>query len=200
VEIGDMVTMDRTVEPCGAGYIGKSMDDRVGVFVLIEALRQLRSHECEVLAVATVQEEVGLRGATTAAFALEPDIGIALDITIANDHPGPADYESVTRLGQGVAIKIMDSSLICHPKLVEHFREIAKRENIPHQMEILPRGGTDAGALQRARGGAVSITLSIPTRYVHTVNEMVHAGDVEACATLLARYLEEAHTRDYRYE
>jgi endoglucanase len=199
VEIGDMVTMDRTVERCGDGYIGKSMDDRAGVFVMIEALRLLRSHECDIYAVATVQEEVGLRGAATAAFHLEPDIGIALDVTLANDYPGPGEADSITKLGQGAAIKIMDSSLICHPKLVEHFRQIARRENIPHQMEVLPRGGTDAGAVQRARGGTVSITLSIPTRYIHTVNEMVNARDVESCATLLARYLEEAHTGDYRY-
>lgn len=199
VEIGDMVTMDRTVERCGEGFIGKSMDDRAGVFVMIEALRLLRSHECDLYAVATVQEEIGLRGAATAAFHIEPDIGIALDVTIANDHPGPSEADSVTKLGQGVAIKIMDSSLICHPKLVDHFRQIAKREQIPHQMEILSRGGTDAGAVQRSRGGTASITLSIPTRYIHTVNEMVHAHDVESCAVLLARYLEEAHTGDYRH-
>lgn len=199
IEIGDMVTMDRTVEQCGDGYIGKSMDDRVGVFVMLEALRMLRSHQADIYAVATVQEEIGLRGALTAAYALEPDIGIALDITLANDFPGPSEFESVTKLGSGAAIKIMDSSLVCHPKLVDHFRQIARKENIPHQMEILPAGGTDAGAIQRSRGGSVSITLSIPTRYVHTVNEMVNASDVEATATLLARYLEVAHEGNYAY-
>lgn len=201
VSVGDMVTMDRTTESCGDVFFGKAMDDRVGVFVMIEALRQLKGKrlEVDIYAVATAQEEVGLRGATTAAYALEPDIGIALDVTLANDYPGPPDTETVTKLGQGVAIKVMDGSLICHPKLVEHFREIAEREGIAHQMEILPRGGTDAGALQRSRAGVVSITLSIPTRYVHTVNEMVHRKDVEAAVHLLALYLEEAHTRDYRF-
>jgi endoglucanase len=91
----------------------------------------------------------------------------------------------------------MDSSLICHPKLVEHFRRIAEREGISHQMEILPQGGTDAGGVQRLHGGIPSITLSVPTRYVHTPNEMVNASDVQACIELLARYLEEAHTGDY---
>jgi putative aminopeptidase FrvX len=201
VSVGDMVTMDRTTESSGDTLFGKAMDDRVGVFVMIEALRLLKDKrtEVDIYAVATAQEEVGLRGATTAAYAIDPDIGIALDVTLANDYPGPSDTETVTKLGQGAAIKIMDGSLICHPKLVEHFREIAEREQIPHQMEILPRGGTDAGALQRSRAGTVSITISVPTRYVHTVNEMVHRKDIEAAATLVARYLEEAHTRDYRF-
>jgi endoglucanase len=160
----------------------------------------VRRHEADVYAVATVQEEIGLRGATTAAYAVNPDVGVALDTTLANDFPGQADMDAVTRLGQGVAIKIMDASLVCHPKLVDHFRDIARRENIPHQMEILPRGGTDGGALQRARGGIVSMTLSVPTRYIHTVNEMVSRTDVEAAVTLLARYLEEAHRGEYGLE
>jgi endoglucanase len=198
IEIGDMVTMDRTVEVCGGNVIGKSLDNRVGLYVMIEALRAVRHHDVDLLAVATVQEEIGLRGATTSAYALNPDIGVALDTTLANDFPGPAEMDSVTKLGQGAGIKIMDSSLICHPALVEHFRDIARRDGIPHQMEILPRGGTDGGALQRTRGGIVSMTLSVPTRYIHTVNEMVSQTDVDAAVTLLARYLEEAHTRDYK--
>ncbi len=198
VAVGDMVTMDRTCEACGDRFIGKAMDNRIGVFVMIEALRALRGHACDVYAVATVQEEIGLRGAGTAAFHVEPDVGIALDTTLATDLPGVAEHEVVTRLGQGVAIKIMDASLICHPGLVAHLREVAGRERIPHQMEILPRGGTGGGALQRARGGCASMTLSIPTRYIHTVNEMVSRVDVEAAVRLLAAYIAEAHTRDYR--
>ncbi len=199
IELGDMMTLDRTVERVGDNIIGKAMDDRVGVLVMIEALRALRSHQVDVMAVATVQEEVGLRGATTAAFGLEPDIGIAIDVTVAGDIPGMKDTNQVSRLGAGAAIKIMDSSLLCDPRLVANFRDIARRENIPFQMEILPRGGTDAGGIQRSRAGVPSITLSIPTRYLHTVNEMVCASDVEACATLLARYLEEAHTFNYSF-
>lgn len=200
VQLGDMVTMDRTLESCGEHFVGKALDNRVGLFVLVETLRALRRHEVDVLAVATVQEEIGLRGAGTAAFAGEPDVGVALDTTLANDFPGQTEAEAITRLGEGVGIKIMDASLICHPGLVRHFRELATREGIRHQMEILPRGGTDGGALQRTRGGIPSITLSIPTRYIHTVNEMVHRSDVEAAVRLLTRYLEEAHTRDYGYD
>ncbi|MBU0677188.1 MAG: M42 family metallopeptidase [Verrucomicrobia bacterium] len=197
VEVGDMVTMDRTCEECGDMIIGKAIDNRVGVFVMIEALRALKEHEVDIVAVATVQEEIGLRGATTAAFAVEPDVGVALDTTLANDYPGPGPTDEITKLGKGTAIKIMDASLICHPKLVDHFRRIAEEQKIPYQMEILGRGGTDGGALQRSRSGSVSMTLSVPTRYIHTVNEMVNKKDVEATIKLLAKYLEEAHKGRY---
>ena len=200
VEVGDMVTLDRSGVRIGGNVVGKAMDDRVGVYVMIQALRQIQTHEADIYAIATVQEEIGLRGALTSAYDVEPDIGIALDITLALDFPGTGEGDVVSRLGKGAAIKIMDSSLICDPRLVRQFRDIAQRENIPHQLEILPRGGTDAGAIQRSRGGVPSITLSIPARYVHTVNEMVSENDVEACATLLARFLEIAHTFDYSFD
>ena len=102
---------------------------------------------------ATTQEEVGLRGAQTSAFHVEPDIAVALDITLAMDIPGAADQDAVSRLGEGCAIKIMDSSTISNYKLVQHVREVARDAGIKHQLEILPRGGTDAGAMQRSRGG-----------------------------------------------
>lgn len=199
VEIGDMVTLDRDVERVGNCVAGKAMDDRACVFVMIEALKAIRDPRVDIVAVASVQEEVGLRGATTAAFHVEPHIGIALDVTLALDIPGRGGEEAVSRLGGGAAIKIMDSSVISHPKLVSHLRAIARRDAIPHQMEILPRGGTDAGAIQRSRGGVASITLSVPTRYVHTVNETVHLDDLAASITLLARYLDEAHETDLTY-
>lgn len=199
VEVGDTVTMARTCELVGNNVVSKTLDNRVSVFVMIEAVRLVGEHVCDILAVATTQEEVGLRGATTAAHALEPDIGIAVDVTLANDFPGPADHERVTQLGAGPAIKIMDSSLLCHPRLVRHFRDIAQAHGILYQLEILQRGGTDAGGIQRSRGGVPSFTLSIPTRYVHTVNETAAVADIEASISLLARFLEECHTRRYGY-
>ena len=201
IEPGDMVTMDRTAEQVGNFIMSKTLDDRLSVFVMLEALRLLKGKnvKANILAVATTQEEVGLRGATTAAYALQPDIGIALDVTLANDYPGPADHEKITQLGHGAAIKISDSSLICHPKLVRHFRDIAEAKNINYQLEILPRGGTDAGGIQRSRGGVPSFTLSIPTRYIHTVNESAHVEDIQAAIDLLAAYLEDAHARSYGY-
>ena len=197
VEVGDMITMDRTLEVVGDMVVSKSLDDRASLFVMLEALRALQSHEVTIFAVATVQEEVGLRGAATAAYQVQPDVSVALDVTLAGDLPGSADQDAVTRLGEGTAIKIFDSSHIANHKLVRHFRDLAKQHNIRYQLEILPRGGTDAGAMQRAREGSPTITLSTPTRYVHTVNEMIHQADLEASITLLARYLEDAHNGDY---
>lgn len=197
VSLGDSVTMDRTLERVGDNVIGKAMDDRTGVFTMIEALRKLGQHEVDVYAVATVQEEVGLRGATTAAFAVEPDVAIALDTTLAVDTPGMPQTEAVTRLGEGVAIKVFDSSFIPNYKLVNHLKHVAEEAGVTYQLEVLPRGGTDAGAMQRAKAGSAAITLSIPSRYVHTVNEMVSLGDLDAASTLLARYVEQAHEGSY---
>lgn len=201
VEMGDMVTMDRTCERMGDLFVSKSLDDRLSLFILIEALRKLQGKPlaATVLAVATVQEEVGLRGAMTAAYALRPDVGLALDVTLAVDLPGTEPDQQVTRLGGGTAIKVSDSSLICHPKLVRHFRDVASANAIPYQLELLAGGGTDAGGIQLSRGGVPSFTLSTPTRYVHTVNEAAHVRDVQAGIDLLAAYLEEAHTRSYGY-
>lgn len=198
VEVGDMVTLDCTVEELGSRVIGKAFDDRLSIFIMIEALHALGGSQCDIYAVATVQEEVGLRGAQTSAYAIAPDISIALDVTLAVDLPGGMEHEQVTRLGHGTAIKLMDSSSISHPKLVRAFRETAEQAGIAYQLEILPRGGTDAGAMQRVRGGSAAITLSTPTRYVHTVNEMADKADIQAGIDLLARFLERAHGVDCR--
>ena len=201
VEIGDMVTLARTFETLGeTSVMSKSLDDRVSVFTMLEALRGLQGQAAEIVAIASTQEEVGLRGARTAAFSVQADINVALDITLALDTPGmPAD-SAVTRLGKGVAIKLMDSSHISHPKLVRHMRDICEAKGIPHQFEILPRGGTDAGAMQLAGKSNAAITLSIPTRYVHTVNEMARITDIQATIDLLAAYLQVAGSRSYGYE
>lgn len=199
VRLGDPVTMDRPLVQTGELLTAKAMDDRVGLYVMIEALRAAGAHGADVYAVATVQEEIGLRGAAAAGAAVEPDVVVALDITLANDIPGIGEADMTTKLGGGAAIKVMDSSLICHPKVVAHFRRLADANGIPHQTEILARGGTDAGAVQRLHGGIPSITLSIPTRYVHTVNETVHPIDVQACVDLLARYIEDCANGEYGY-
>jgi endoglucanase len=197
VRVGDYAVMDRSLEKVGANYVGKAMDDRIGVFVMYEALRAMGEHEATVFAVATSQEEVGWRGAAASGSALEPTVVVALDVTLAMDIPGVEDENEISPLGKGAALTVMDGYSISHAKLVEHFRAIAEREGIQHQMEILPSGGTDAGEVQRLHGGVPAITLSIPCRYVHTPNEMVNAEDVRTAITLLARYLEEAHTGDY---
>lgn len=199
VQIGDMVTMNRNFQQMGDLLTGKAMDDRCAVFVMIEAMKKLGETGVDIYAVATVQEEIGLRGASASGSAILPDIVVALDVTLANDFPGIPEELAVTKLGEGTAIKFMDSSLICHPKLVDHFRRVAEKNKIKYQMELLPAGGTDAGGIQRLNGGIPAFTLSIPTRYIHTVNETVHKDDVQASIDLLAKYMEDAHKGDYSY-
>ena len=199
IEIGDMVTLDRGMVQVGNNLMSRAMDDRINVFIMLEVLRALNQHSCEVIAVATTQEEVGLRGAETAAYGIEPDVGVALDVTVAGDSPGVDKQDRVTKLGEGVAIKAFDSSHIPNYKLVRHFRDVAERNEIRHQIEVLSRGGTDAGPIQRTRAGVPAITISMPTRYLHTVNEMVNIDDIKAGISLLTRYLEDAHNGDYQF-
>ena len=199
VELGDIVTLDRELAVVGDCVMSKALDDRVGVFVMIEALRAMGESPAEIVAVATTQEEVGLRGAETAAYAVQPDVAIALDLTLALDIPGIPPELAVSRLGDGVALKVMDSSHIANPALLRHLRDLAEAHGIPYQIELLPRGGTDAGPMQRSRAGTAAVTISVPTRYVHTVNEMADQEDIAAAIHLLARFLEDAGSRSYGY-
>ncbi len=189
VEIGDPVAWQRDFMEIGNNYQCKSMDDRVGAYVMIEALRKMKGNTHDIYAVGTVQEEVGLRGAATSAFEIDPDIAIALDVTLAIDTPGGEEHGKISELGKGITLSLMNSAVISDRQLVKEFRKIADKKKIKYQLEILPRGGTDAGAMQRARGGARAITLSVPTRYVHSVNETVSKSDVQSGIDLLAAYL-----------
>lgn len=192
VRVGDMVTLLQPFQDLGDVVTGKALDDRTGCWILLETLRRLEASRVRLVAVFSVQEEVGLRGATTGAFGVEPDVGVALDTTLAIDTPGTPEHLAVTRLGEGVAIKVADSSAISQGWLVDAMTALAEREGIEHQFEILPRGGTDAGAIQRSRAGVASVTLSTPSRYVHTVAEMVAKRDLEAAVALLTAFLSDA--------
>lgn len=192
VRIGDTITLVQSFAEYGDVVSGKALDDRAGVYIAVEALKRVRQPACDLYIVGTTQEEVGLRGARAAGFALNPQIGIALDATLAVDVPGVADHERVTTLGGGVAIKLRDSASISHPGLVRAMRLLAEERGIKHQMEILPRGGTDAGAIQAAQAGAAVVTLSLPVRYVHSVVETAHVDDIDAAISLLAAFLETA--------
>ncbi|MEI6513265.1 MAG: M20/M25/M40 family metallo-hydrolase [bacterium] len=196
----DIVTMDRPIEELGNYIVGKAMDDRVGIYCLIDTIKKLKDPEVDVYAVATAQEEIGTRGAGPAAFAIMPDVGVAMDVTGATDYPGADEVDVPPKLGNGPSIRILDGSLICHPKLIDHFREVASKHKIPHQTELMNRGGTDAGAIQRSRAGAAAITVSVPVRYMHSVNELVCASDLDAQSDLMARFVEDVHTRDYHYD
>jgi putative aminopeptidase FrvX len=200
VNIGDPVTLLREFIEIGDCYSSKALDDRLAVYIMIEAVRRAQSSGFEVYAVATVQEEVGLRGALTSAYGVHPDVAIALDVTLAVDIPGVPEHEQVTKLGAGTAIKILDSSAIAHPKLTAYLRSLADQKGIKWQHEILPRGGTDAGAMQRVHAGVAAGTISIPTRYIHSSVEMVHKEDVEASIALLAAFISEGHTADLALE
>ena len=198
VEVGTMVTLQRDFVEIGNGVSCKAMDDRLAVYVMIRAMQAAKSYGFETYAVATAQEEVGLRGAGVSAFGVEPDVGVALDVTIAADIPGVPEHEQVTRLGEGTAIKLMDSSSISHPGLVAELKSLAKRRKIKHQMEILPRGGTDAGGIQRIRSGVPVVTLSIPTRYVHASIELADRADIEASVKLLTAFIEDGQKADLK--
>lgn len=190
VTVGDPVTLVQEVMELGDYYTGKSFDNRTATWVAINALRALDGRSpYDIYYVATVQEEVGLRGALTSTFNIKPDVGIALDTTLACDTPGVPAEEAVSQLGKGVAIKLMDGASISSRSLVDEFVATAKSHRIPYQLEILPLGGTDAGALQRGGGGSRAITLSVPTRYIHTVTETIHKKDLRSAANLLRYWL-----------
>jgi putative aminopeptidase FrvX len=191
VSPGDQVTMDRDLERVGDRVIAKALDDRVGLFIIIETLRRLPRGRAEIVAVGTAQEEVGTRGAAIAAHRIRTDVGVAVDTTRARDTPGVADDRVVTRLGDGVSIKVMDKYQLTNATLLGFVRDLARDRGIRHQLEVGLPGGTDAGAMEQAGDGVPSIALSIPSRYPHTASEMCDLGDVAATMDLLAAFLEE---------
>ncbi|MBA2661524.1 MAG: M42 family metallopeptidase [Bradymonadaceae bacterium] len=190
VRPGDPVTLVQEFYEMGDLVTGKCLDNRVACWLGVRLLEQLGESDYDIYVVFTVQEEIGIRGATTSSYAINPDIGIAVDTTLAVDVPGVPFEDQVVALGGGTAIKILDSYSVSDKGLVDTFIELAEKHEIPHQFEILPLGGTDAAALQRARGGSRAITLSVPTRYIHTVTETVHKRDLQATLDLLRKYLE----------
>lgn len=165
-----------------------AMDDRSACALLVQVMKELKAPRHTVMAVFTVQEEVGLRGAQTASFALEPDVGIALDVTAWGDTPEVK--EPAIALGAGIAVKVMDRSSISHPGLRDELLACGEKAGVKTQREVLPFGGTDAGAMQRSRGGIPVCTLSIPCRYVHSACETVDLRDMEAGVRLLLTYLQ----------
>jgi len=188
VQLGDVAVYVPDVFELGADLMGSpAMDNRIGCAVLVEAIKQLKDCPNDVYAVFTVQEEVGLRGAKTAAFAIQPQLGIALDVTIAGDTPKGAKI--AVEAGKGPCVKILDSSVICTPVVVRMMEDAAERAGIGYQREVLSGGGTDAGAMQLSRGGVASGVVSIACRYVHSACEVISISDAEGGAKLLAEML-----------
>ena len=193
VSRGDRVCMDTQFSELGDCLVAKAFDDRIGAYIIAEAIKKYRNPKIDVYCGGTAQEEVGLRGSRVAAQTIKPDIGIAVDITGAGDTPGFPASLKIADLGKGVTIKQMDGSVICSTSLVDFIRDIAEKKKIDHQMEILMRGGTDTSSMQQFSPGAHSTCLSIPTRYGHSPVAVIHKHDVETAIELLVAVLNKAH-------
>lgn len=191
VSVGDSITRYSNLVEMGDCLNVKSIDNRGGCYLLIEAVRSIKESgkplDYDLHAVFTVQEEVGLRGAHSATLALKPTFSFALDVTIAYDIPGSGAHEKCTELGKGTAIKVYDGTLVTDPRMVKFMKALAEEGNIAYQMELLAAGGTDAGAMQKfTPGGSIAGAISIPVRNVHQSIEMCHKADVDASVQLLA--------------
>jgi putative aminopeptidase FrvX len=167
---------------------GKALDDRIGCYILIEALRKINKPYNDLYFVFSTQEEVGLRGATVAANRINPDLGIALDVTIANDFPNCP--EGSNKVSGGTAIKVSDGSVICNEYLVEEMISCAKENNIKYQLDVIDGGGTDAGAINKSNFGVRAAGISVATRYVHGPNALISMDDTNASIELLAKYVD----------
>ena len=193
VKIGDMVTLKVPFNLVGNTVVAQCLDNRVACWLAIKAVRQIvkdkLDHACEIHCVFTVQEEVGLRGAITSSYTVQPDIGIGIDTTLCVDTPGVPEDQRCTRQGEGAALTVMDGASIGDVGILKDMERIAEAKSIKTQRSILARGGTDTAGIQRAGRGTRAFTLSVPTRYIHTAVEMVHLDDLHACRDLLAAYL-----------
>lgn len=203
VRVGDPITRERELIEIGDCVTSKSLDNRVSVFILIETLRRLKGQALpyDLFATFTVQEEVGLRGAMGSVGHIDPDFGFGLDVTIAYDVPGSSAYESVTCLGEGTAIKILDGSVISDYRMVNYLKELAKKESIKTQLELLPAGGTDTAAVQRyGTKGAIAGAISIPLRNMHQSTEMAHQEDIAHTISLLSAAISQLDTYNWDFE
>lgn len=201
IEIGDPITRERSLIEMGECVNCKSIDNRVSVFILIEALKQMKDLPHDVYGVFTVQEEIGIRGASVAAHQINPDFGFGLDTTIAYDVPGAQPEEMITALGNGAGIKVMDASTVCDYRMVKYMKAIAQKYNIKWQPEILPAGGTDTAGIQRmGKQGAIAGAVSIPTRHIHQVIEMANKQDIKHAIDLLIACVSNLDEYDWSHE
>ena len=197
IKIGDFVVMNEPFVEQPEAIVSKALDNRVACFVAIEAIRKINRtrshsmgrHSCEIVVAFTTQEEVGLRGAQVAANQVKADVGIGLDVTLCCDTPGVPDNQRVTKRGDGTALMVQDGSMIANHELVDELCEVARKKRIKHQRAILPLGGQDGAAIQRSGSGARCATITAGTRYIHTVTESLHKGDLQATIDLLAAWL-----------
>ena len=187
VEIGDVAVFERTFEDLGDRLVSKAMDDRVGVAVLVEVFKQMKDSPNNVFAVFTVQEEIGARGAGLAAFGINPDLALAIDVTLCGDTP--QNKETQVFLGKGPAVHIKDVGTIADPRITDWIKRCARRTHIPVQTSIITSGYTDTYTIQTSRAGVPTGGISIPCRYVHSPSEMVDVSDMENSVKLLVALL-----------
>ncbi|MGI5963053.1 MAG: M42 family metallopeptidase [Lawsonibacter sp.] len=187
VQVGDTAVYDSPCFQSNCKVISPYLDNRISCAILLQVLQRIQSVPNDLYFLFSTQEEVGLRGVKTAAWAIDPDYAIAVDVTDVDDTPG-SEKSGTVQLGKGAAIKVMDSSVICSPAVVKHLEQLAKKEHICVQMDIMRGGGTDAGAIHITRGGVLTGGVSVPCRYIHTPVEMADLKDVEACIRLLAAF------------
>jgi endoglucanase len=175
----------------GDGYVrGKALDDRAGCFVMAEVFKSLKGSPLNVVAVGTVQEEVGLRGSKTAAYQVDPDYGLAIEGTFAVDMPGMAPHMVPAALRKGPVVTIADASVIAHPTVFKTIVEAAEAEKIPYQFKKIPSGGTDAGSIHLTKGGIPSGTIAVPCRYIHGPAAITSTEDIENTIRLVKAFVD----------
>lgn len=191
VEVGDVITPAQEVVALNDQvYLGRNFDDRIGTYCLLETMRRVGPTAVDAYAVSSVQEEVGVRGMRVAAYAIEPDMGLAIDGSLTWG-PYLKRHERPCALGEGTGIYIMDRLTIGDRRLVSFLLDLCEQHDVPHQKNI--GGGTDASAIQRSRSGALTTTVGAPVRYMHSTVQLCHADDIEATVRLLTTFLENAH-------
>lgn len=191
VKVGDMVAMDEPLIEIGDKVVSKALDNRIACWLGIESIRGLGDapHGCEIHVAFTTQEEVGLRGARTSAFAVRPDIGLGIDTTLACDTPGVPEQDRTTAQGDGFGLHVRDTSFIADRGMVAELERLAQEKGIPYQRTMLRAGGQDGAAAQQAAAGAKAVGIVVGTRYIHTVTEMAHKTDLQAARDILVAYL-----------
>lgn len=203
IKIGTPVTLDMEMrELLNDRMTGKALDDRVGVAMMIEALRRTKSN-ATIYAVGTVQEEVGLKGAKTSAYGINPDFAIVCEVTISGDHPGIDEKNDYIKMDEGAVITVADASgrgLITHPSLLKWMESVAKKENIKYQVEVSDGGTTDASAIYVTKQGIPSVVVSVPTRYMHSGVEVISINDLENGINLISKSLENIEMLDLKFK
>lgn len=189
IKIGDVASyIGEFVELKNGNIAAKAIDDRVGCYIMIEALKSIVVPQNDVYFVFTVQEELGCRGAKAAAERIMPDIGVAIDITPAHDYP--CDLEGSNAIGAGVGIKVSDPSVICDEYLVEEMVKCCKDNNIKYQYDVIDKGGTDASSMNLSNHGVRTAGITVATRYPHGPNSMINMTDVDAAVQLLSKFID----------